>query len=76
MIRDYRTITRIERLKNTRVGNPRYRLWFGNGGPYETTANLSDAFMIGYDGYRVGDHVFITMNAARRIRSIESAKDW
>ena len=69
-------IDRIERLKNSTNGNPRFQIgYITEGKRYQanTAADASIGYEVGNLGKREGDNVTLTFNSGGRIIDIESA---
>ena len=74
-------IDRLERLKNSYNGNPRWAVtleWVGLGTNWDTWNTASDAsfnYEIGNKGYRVGDKVRLTIGGRGTVVAIVSQTD-
>lgn len=71
----YGQILLIDRLKNSRNGNPRYTLVLKTAEDgvmmANTMADIADSYAIGNPGLRVDDWVKVTLTPAGRIRYVE-----
>lgn len=61
------TINGIERLKNSRNGNPRFRLSFTNGRHALTSTDAAVGYEIGNPGLREGCKVIVSFTKAGRV---------
>lgn len=72
----YGQILLIDRLKNSRNGNPRYTLVLRTAEDgvitrANTMADIADSYAIGDPGLRVDDWVKVTLTPGGRIRFVE-----
>lgn len=69
-----KTLTRIERLKSSVNGNPRFRLGFDDATSAITSSDYGFCYEIGNEGMREGDSVRVSTTAAGRICDLWAAK--
>jgi hypothetical protein len=62
-----RTISRIERLKNSVNGNPRFRIGFDDGSTAHSQSDASFGYAVGNPGMREGDAVTVEFSRAGKI---------
>lgn len=62
-----RTISRIERLENSRNGNPRFRFFFDDATTNDLQSDAAFGYEVGNPGFREGDTVEVSFTDAERV---------
>jgi hypothetical protein len=65
-------ISRYERLNNSYNGNPRYRIYWGDGTSSVTSSDHSFCYAIGNPSFRPGDTVEVSFTKAGRVQDMRT----
>lgn len=70
---ELRTISRIERLKNSAHGNPRFRFHFDDATSANLQSNSAFGYEVGNPGFREGDTVQVSLSRAGTVEYMRTA---
>lgn len=69
-------ISAYKRLDNSRNGNPRFEIFWGDGTRAVTSSDQSFCYAVGNPGMRQGDTVYVAFTKAGRIEDMVTPEEW